>query len=287
MVQWNCGGLNTSTKSTPLKLGAFDKNFPNASFDIAAFVETHHKEEQEFPELFKILKISHHCIHTPASNDDPSAGIIVLVAKHLKILNTETLIPGRLINFQIEIQGMESEYNFFVFYGQTSRRLNQARVKENIQRMSEKADWEKINVILGDFNFCSHDCDRQCDPHFYDKLWIKHWEPFCSELDLVDPFRIQYPRKKIYSYVSPTGKSRIDRVYLSQEVAQYVVDMKYIRTIESQAHKIFSFRINHPQPKGPSFWKLNSSILNDNAFVKLVEKTVQNVTDSRPKNHQL
>ena len=104
IVQWNCGGMKPSTKSTPLKLGAFEKNFPDASFEIAAFVETHHKTENEFPELIKILNVSHHCIHTPATKDDPCAGIIVLMAKHLNVSNTEILIPGRLINFHIENQ---------------------------------------------------------------------------------------------------------------------------------------------------------------------------------------
>ena len=288
VVEWNCGGLSTSTKSTPLKMGAFDKNFPNSSFDIAALVETHHKEGQEFPELIEILKITHNCIHTPAFKEDPFAGIIVLIAKHLNISSTEILFPGRLINFKIENQSKEEKYNFFVFYGQTRLYLNKARVIENIKCMSEKTTWEEKNIIIGDFNFCSHDCDRHRDFYCYDKLWDKPWQNFCSELDLVDPFRIQYPRKKVYSYVSTTGKSRIDRAYVSQEIAQRIVDMKYTRTIEeSQAHKIFSFKINHPQPRGSGFWKLNSSILRDNAYVKLVEETAIKVTDTNPKDPQL
>ena len=228
IIQWNCGGLNPSNKSTPLKLGAFDKNFPNASFDIATFVETHHKTDSDFPELIKILNVSHHCIHTPATKDDTFAGIIVLISKHLKVTNSDILIPGRLINFQIDIQGKESEYNFFVFYGQSSRFLNQNLVKRNIEAFSKKIDCEKTNIIIGDFNFCSHDSDRQRDFHTYDRMWKKPWEDFCAQMDLVDPYRIQFPKRKVYSFVSRAGKSRIDRIYVNEEMAQHVIDMKYI-----------------------------------------------------------
>ena len=94
---------------------------------ILPLVEIHHKTEHEFPELIKILNVSHHCIHTPASKDDTFAGIIVLISKHLNISNSEILIPGRLINFQIDTKGKEDEYNFFVFYGQTPRLLNKPK----------------------------------------------------------------------------------------------------------------------------------------------------------------
>ena len=42
IICWNSAGIRASADSTPLKLAFFDKEFPNANFDIAAFVETHH-----------------------------------------------------------------------------------------------------------------------------------------------------------------------------------------------------------------------------------------------------
>ena len=40
IVWWNSCGLCASTPSTPRKTGFFDKEFPNANFSVAAFVET-------------------------------------------------------------------------------------------------------------------------------------------------------------------------------------------------------------------------------------------------------
>ena len=42
---WNSGGLTSTADSTQF----FDKEFPNSNFDIAAFVETHHRDENDFP----------------------------------------------------------------------------------------------------------------------------------------------------------------------------------------------------------------------------------------------
>ena len=51
----------------------------------------------------------------------------------------------------------------------------------------------------------------------WDKMIYPHWENFKSQIGLVDPYRMQYPKKKIYSYVAQAGKSRGDRVYVSED----------------------------------------------------------------------
>ena len=91
VVLWNCGGLRANTASTLQKMGTFDKSLPNASFDIAAFVETHHRDESDFPDLIKEYKISHFCLHTPATPVDKYAGIVVLIRKNICVIWEESL----------------------------------------------------------------------------------------------------------------------------------------------------------------------------------------------------
>ena len=43
------------------------------------------------------------------------------------------------------------------------------------------------------------------------------------------------------------------------------------------AHKILSFVIHDQQTRGRGYWKLNSSVLNDNAYVAMVRQTIDNV----------
>ena len=65
VVLWNCSGLRTSANFTAHKMGFFDKEYPNANFAIAIFVETHHRGEDDFPQLFKEYMHTHNVIHTP------------------------------------------------------------------------------------------------------------------------------------------------------------------------------------------------------------------------------
>ena len=44
-----------------------------------------------------------------------------------------------------------------------------------------------------------------------DTMMSAPWEDFKSETGMVDPFRIQYPKKRIYSFVIDAGNSRGDR----------------------------------------------------------------------------
>ena len=47
-LAWNCGGLRVSAPLSRKKALYFEKNHSN-NFDIAFFLETHHKKEDEIP----------------------------------------------------------------------------------------------------------------------------------------------------------------------------------------------------------------------------------------------
>ena len=50
VILWNSAGLRASAAQTQEKLIFFDKEFPGGKFDIATFVETHHKNEDDLPD---------------------------------------------------------------------------------------------------------------------------------------------------------------------------------------------------------------------------------------------
>ena len=71
-IFWNCGGL-TTTSSSLLKANYFQKEF-GAKFDIAFFVETHHKNGEEIPDEILSYQSTHHIIHSAAASDEPYSG---------------------------------------------------------------------------------------------------------------------------------------------------------------------------------------------------------------------
>ena len=88
MICWNSAGLRASTVTTQEKMGFFNSQFPNGDFALAAFIETHHKTEEEIPDTIKEYKVTHHLIHTPTGAGQTHKGIIVLLNKCYDILDT-------------------------------------------------------------------------------------------------------------------------------------------------------------------------------------------------------
>ena len=85
VVSWNCGGLRRTTSSTTAKTGFFSKQYPNHSFHLAAFLETHHLSEADFPPLIQEFALTHTVVHTPASSLHPYTGIIVIVHQSYEV----------------------------------------------------------------------------------------------------------------------------------------------------------------------------------------------------------
>ena len=97
-VLWNSGGLRATAESTPQKMGFFDKELPNGNFAVAVFVETHHKDEHEFPSLIKEYESTHYIFHTPTPVVKTHCGVLVLIRKDLEIVSYTVEIPGRPLN---------------------------------------------------------------------------------------------------------------------------------------------------------------------------------------------
>ena len=94
-VSWNCCGLREGSLRTDEKLAFFDKEFQNSNFDVACFVETHHRDANDIPEMISQFKSHYHLVHTPTPTGESHAGIIALVSKSFELSNTDILVARR------------------------------------------------------------------------------------------------------------------------------------------------------------------------------------------------
>ena len=85
------------------------------------------------------------------------------------------------------------------------------------------------HIIVGDFNFIHHEKDKKNGLTSKDRQLNQIWEPFLSEMDMVDPYREQNPKRRVWSFIG-TGKSRIDRIYVNSRYINDITNMKYIHT---------------------------------------------------------
>ena len=272
--------MRASANSTPEKLAFFDQVFPNANFSIAAFVETHHANEDDIPDEIKQYTTTHHLLHTPTPSTETHSGIIVLVSKEYEIKNKTDIIPGRLLNITLVHQATKMEHNLSVFYGYARwNNMRNDEITSVLEHFHRAHKIENNNLILGDFNFADNEADKGKGKGTRDRKTSTLWEFFKTQTDIVDPFRIQYPRKRTYSYVTSTGKSRGDRVYISNDNIKNLTNFGYIDTPFNSAHKIMLFDLKVYQDLGPGYWKMNCSVLKDTAYIQEIEEAIQGIND--------
>ena len=212
---WNCSGHRASTGSTAHKVGFFDKEFPKANFAIAVFVETHHKDETELPVMFQEYKNTHHILHTPTPPQHTHSGIIVAIRNDLQIISHTVKIEGRLLNFVFRDTTSNKVYNFSAFYGPILKDVLKKDLSPIIKHFSQLHSGSDNNIIIGDFNFVDNDLDKGQGMDGHDKKMYALWEDLKDKIQVTDPFRDQFPNTRRYSYVNNKGKSRVDRIYVS------------------------------------------------------------------------
>ena len=278
-AMWNCSGI-LPTSSAKEKMD-FLKTCCNVDFDVLILVETHHKLMSEIsPLLHAHLKNSSR-IHTPASDEDPYAGIVVLVSNRVKLLENTEVLPGRILNFKI--QGSRKVYNISAVYGYTSKNASQSKIKGMTDELTKYHDVFDNNIILGDFNFVENDLDRtnksRNGKNHLDNVLSRVWCDFTEKLGISDPFRIRNPRRRTFSYIhtKDNSKSRIDRIYFNDENCKDLMHYKHTPTIFKKAHKVITFSIVEECQRGPGFWKMNTSVLKDRAYNHLVDSTINDV----------
>ena len=275
-IFWNCGGL-TTTASSLLKANYFQKEF-GAKFDIAFFVETHHKNGEEIPDEILSYQSTHHIIHSAAASDEPYSGIIGIVSRNYEIVKVTHLIQGRILNVRLKQSTDNSEYSVTAVYLYTNNQLNITKTDNIIRCLRDAYDEDRQNIILGDFNFIDNPHDKTNGLNQTDKMVSERWLPFLSEIDMVDPFREHNPQKRIWSFIG-TGRaknSRIDRIYVDLTALPNMSKMNYIQT-PFTGHRVFTFTKRGLIEHGKGYYKMNTTILNDTKYREMIQDLAENI----------
>ena len=273
-LMWNSSGIRAGTDTTPAESAFFDQQNPNADYTFAAFVETHHRDEKDLPLYFTIRKPNFHILHSPTPPTHTHSGIILLISKEYEVIKQSIVIQGRLVNVHISHKVTKHTYNISVYYGTHLEHLTKPEMEELVNKFLGQHKVQDNNVILGDFNFADYYLDKGKGQNGKDKTFTTIWNNFKNNCNITDPYRKQFPSRKIYSFLGPQGKSRGDRVYVNEENVNSVTEYKYITHNFNTAHKIMKFTVKDQKKAGPGYWKMNSSVLNDDSYVKMIEETV-------------
>ena len=163
-------------------------------------------------------------------------------------------------------------------------KMNKEEISTVIEKFSPLHDHSENNIILGDFNFVDFDIDKGKKMSSKDQMIKPLWENFLSEKNILDPFRVQCPRKKLFSFLSPQGKSRGDRVYVSEHNIATIKNIRYINSPFPTSHKILTFNLQSEPEIGPSSFKMNSSVLNDKMYKDEIEEVYADLEEMNIEN---
>ena len=273
---WNCGGLRRGSATTFSKVMFFENAFKN-DFDFFFFLETHHKGENEIPDELLRYKDTHHIVHSERNETDTHSGIIGLIKNNYTINNVENMVQGRILGLTITETNTKIMHRISAVYLPTNKNLDKDYMTDIVRklRLPEQEDLTNY-IILGDFNFIDHAKDKKNGLNHKDKQINKIWVPFLDELDLVDPFREQNPKRKVWSFLSSGGNSRIDRIYVNSINMNNIAKLKYIHT-PFHGHRILSFVIKNENEWGRSYFKLNTSLFENSDFDKIVDESVTEI----------
>jgi exonuclease III len=142
----------------------------------------------------------------------------------------------------------------------------------------------------GDFNFVENPLmDRVSSNLQGGCIGLDQWYDCTKNLQLKDLFRVFNPKAKSFTFRSSAHKMqiRIDRVYSSADGISFVNKCRHIPVPSVVSDHISGvevlLRSINNVSRGPSFWKLNTSLMKRPGFAKIVEKLIIDFQSSRDK----
>ena len=98
-----------------------------------------------------------------------------------------------------------------------------------------------------------------------------------SENDLSDIFRVRNPEMKCYTWHQKTAfeQCRLDYFLISEQLQDQIDQVDILPSIQS-GHSTLKLKVCETtrSSKGPSFWKLNNSLLQDKVFTEVLKTEI-------------
>lgn len=132
-------------------------------------------------------------------------------------------------------------------------------------------------IVLGDFNtVISNDLDVITgEPH--NRREISGLNQMVTDLDLYDSWRVLNPENKEYTWCRnhPFTARRLDYIFVSQDLLNLTQETEISTLIHSDHRAVTTTIAFHKYKRGPSFWKLNNSLLTQATFLQHINNTIE------------
>ena len=140
------------------------------------------------------------------------------------------------------------------------------------------ANEEARLLVGGDFNVFFDNIDADLGKPVK-KDSVKYLEELMADNDLIDIWRVRNPNAKRFTWrqKSPLIQRRLDFWLVSDSLQDDIVNTSILTAIKTDHSAItLDFNSLSDQPRGPSFWKFNSSLLEDEVYINLMKDNFAN-----------
>ena len=180
-----------------------------------------------------------------------------------KILDSKGDLEGRWQKITVQ----ENEFNITIFNIYAPNKNSPDFFKEIEMEIRENTN--NNIMLMGDFNFTfDNDLDRLNTYHNNNKM-KEFVQGVMSEYMLDDLWRIRHETEKAYSWYKHSDHdqtvkaSRIDHCLATPGIRESLHDIYFLNSEQSDHRALMAVFEIKSRDRGPGYWKLNSSILDD------------------------
>ena len=209
-----------------------------------------------------------------------SRGVAIFIKQSLEFVLEKVVTDkeGRLIILKIEIQGAKFHLiNCYAPVGEKEQGEFFQAVNEKLINVCPDSD----NLIMGgDFNIIfDPDLDKQGGRKKVKQESLNVLNNILENFDLVDIWRVRNPSAKRFTWRQrkPLVQCRLDFWLISNALQDLIVKTDIVSAISTDHSAINVFlRSLVDSQRGPSYWKLNTDLLNDINYVNLINDSFPN-----------
>lgn len=252
------------------------------SWGVLMLADTRIHDTRDLTTLNKLWK----CKDGFWSKGTPNVGgTAVLFYKPVVIQTTHHDASGRYTRVDFVWEG--ESFTMICLYAPANHSERKSFLADTLLPYLQKNPPADRCLVGGDFNFVENPLLDRTSSNSGGVAGLTEWSELSEAFQLSDAFCKFHPNKKAYSFLSAAHKmqTRIDRVYYSPNALSSLKTCDHIPIpsiiSDHQAGVVVTLRAINSATRGPSFWKLNTSLIRRPGFQKLVKTTIADFVSSR------
>ena len=213
-------------------------------------------------------------ILNPGTTHSKGTAILFNTNKYTECLNYHKSEDGRIILINIKIEDKTiCLINTYAPNNPNERKSFFLKLNKWISRFAHN----KEEIILGgDMNYTEPNKIDRKDKENTKDVSTNAYKTLLENHSLHDIWREMHPDKIQFTYLE---KSRLDKFLISNECMNYTQNTHIFHAGIKTDHKCISMSLNFsPNKKGPGRWKLNTSILNDNTYIRQIKELIKSTS---------